>query len=185
MKETKPGYYSSMSEMVAELNAKIPTGLKAISLHSDGFDIRFDYDSFSNKSIVTMSQGVSIKMEGSDLAMRMGFKENEILHGSTPIVSPFVTNMKQYTALHVYTDIIHNQLVCDVRAPLLPVVPVKSRHDMCTYEQPQFLPLSRSNIPTIEINIMSDTGKLVLVFVFVFVLVLGTYYFTDASITSI
>ena len=49
--------------MVAELNAKIPTGPKTINLHSDGFDTRFDYDSFSDKSIVTMSHGVSIQMK--------------------------------------------------------------------------------------------------------------------------
>ena len=60
-----------MPEMVAELNAKIPTGPNTINLHSDGFNVHFDYDSFSNKSVVAMSHGVSIKTEGSDLAMPM------------------------------------------------------------------------------------------------------------------
>ena len=57
------------------------------------------------------------KMEGFNLAMRLGFKENEILRGSTPIISPFMTNMEQNTALRVYADIIQNQLVGHVRAP--------------------------------------------------------------------
>ena len=94
----------------------------------------------------------------------MGFKENGILRGSTPIVSPFMTNLKRYTALYVYTDITQNQLVGDLRAPLLRVVPVKSRYGdttCVTYEQPQFLPLSRSNIQTIDVNIRSNTGELV------------------------
>ena len=72
--------------------------------------------------------------------------------------------MKRYTTLYVYTDIIQNQLVGDVRVRLLRVVPVKSRYEdttCVTYEQFQFLPLSRSNIQTIEINIRSDTGQLV------------------------
>ena len=153
-----------MSGMVAELNAKTPTKPNIINLHSDGFDIRFDYDSFSSKSIVTMSYGVSIKMEGSDLAIRLEFKENEILRGPTPIESLFMANMERYTALHVYTDIIQNLLVGDVRAPLLRVVLVKSRYvdtTCVTYEQPQFLPLSRSIIQTKEINIKSDTDELV------------------------
>ena len=55
--------------MVAELNAKIPAEPKTIDLHLDGLDIRFDYDSFFKKSIVTMPHGVSIKLEGSDLVM--------------------------------------------------------------------------------------------------------------------
>ena len=65
--------------MVAEVNTKITAEPKTINLHLDGFDIHFDYDSFSNKSFVTASHEVSIKMEGSDLTMRLGFKENEIL----------------------------------------------------------------------------------------------------------
>ena len=65
--------------MVAELNEKILAELKNINLHLDGFNIPFDYDFFSNKSIVTMSHGVLIKLEGLDLSMRLGFKDNEIL----------------------------------------------------------------------------------------------------------
>ena len=61
MKEVKHGYYLSMSEIVAEVNAKIIKVPKTINLHSDGFDICFDYDSFSNKSIVT--HGVSKWMD--------------------------------------------------------------------------------------------------------------------------
>ena len=57
------------------------------------------------------------KLEGFNLAMRLRFKENEILRGSIPIISPFMANMEQNTALHVYTDIIQNRLVGHVRAP--------------------------------------------------------------------
>ena len=73
MKEIKPDYLS-MPEMVAELNAKIPAEPKTINLHLDGFNI---------------SHGASIKMEGSDLAMWFGFKENEILCGLTPCISVY------------------------------------------------------------------------------------------------
>ena len=106
MKEIKLGYYSRMSEMVVELNIKIPTGPNAINLHSDDFNICFVYDFFSKKTIAVISYGVSIKREGSYLAIRMGLKKNEYLHRSTPIVTPFMTNMKQYTTLYVYKDII-------------------------------------------------------------------------------
>ena len=67
-----------------------------MNLLSNCFDIRFDDDSSSNKSIVTMSHGVSmkIKMERWDLAMRLGFKKDKVLHESAPIVSPFMANIK-------------------------------------------------------------------------------------------
>ena len=101
-----------------------------------------------------MCHGVLIENGGIGLGYAMEFKENEILRGSASIVSQFMTNMKRYTALCVYTGIIQNQLVGFVRAPLLRVVPVKLRYGdaiFVTYEQLQFLPLSRSNIQTIEI----------------------------------
>ena len=112
MKEIKAGNYSTMSEMVAEL--KIPTGLDNINCHLDGFDICIDYDSFSNKFIVTMSYEVSIKLDSiKGDSKRMKFC----------VESPFMTNMKWYTALYVYTDIIQNQLI---GALLLRIVSVKS-----------------------------------------------------------
>ena len=46
MKEIKPGRYSSILEMIAELNSKIPAESKTINLHSDDLDFRFDYDFF-------------------------------------------------------------------------------------------------------------------------------------------
>ena len=149
--------------MVAELKAKIPTEPKTICMRIV-FDIRFDYDSFSNISIVIMFHGVSIKMKRLDLFIWLGFKENEILRGPTHIVSPIMANMERYTALYVYTDIIQNQSAGDVGAPLLQVVPVKSRYGdtaCVTYEQPQFVTLSWSNIQTMKINIRSNTGKVV------------------------
>ena len=80
--------------------------------HLDDFNILFNYESSSNNSIVTMSHGASIKMEGSDLAMPLRLNVNEILCGTKPIVSLFMVNVERYTALCVYTGI-QNQLVGD------------------------------------------------------------------------
>ena len=82
-----------MSEIIAELNAKIPAEPKNINLHLNGFDIRFDYGFFSNKSVVIMFHGVSIKMEGLDWAMQLGFNEKETFRGPSPFVSLFMANM--------------------------------------------------------------------------------------------
>ena len=51
----------------------------------------------------------------------------------------------------------------DVRAPLIRVVLMKLKYGDATcvpYERPHFLPLGRSNIQTMEINIRSDTDDL-------------------------
>ena len=102
-----------------------------------------------------------------------------------------MVNMERYTALYVYTHIVQNQLVGDVRAPLLWVVPVESRYvgmTFVTYEQPWFLSLNRTNSETMEISIRDDIGKLVS-FESRKSIVTQVFrrkrYFTDASITSI
>ena len=59
MKEIISDYYSSMPDMVAEMNTKMPAEPKTINSHSNGFDIRFDYDSFSSNSIVTISWSIN------------------------------------------------------------------------------------------------------------------------------
>ena len=53
MREIKPDYYLSMSEMISELNAKIPAEPKNISLHLDGliFDIQQVYCGYVSWSI--------------------------------------------------------------------------------------------------------------------------------------
>ena len=56
--------------------------------------------------IVTISHGVSIKMDASDLVFRLGFKKNETLRVPTAIASPFMANMERYAFFYVYTDII-------------------------------------------------------------------------------
>ena len=164
MKEVKPGYYSSVSELIAELNSKLPSREIDKKIGSSLYKMRFDYDQYSNKTSVTIPEEVYLVMEGSGLAMRLRFKESEILRGPGIITSKYMCNMDRYSSLYVYTDIIQNQLVGDVRAPLLRVVPVTSKYGevtCVTYEQPHFLPLSRSNIQTIEIYIRSDTGELI------------------------
>ena len=40
-----------------------------MNLQSNCFDIRFDDDSSSNKSIVTMSHGVSIKIKNGEMGL--------------------------------------------------------------------------------------------------------------------
>ena len=73
-----------------------------------------------------------------------------------------MTNMKRHSVICLPRY--PSESVGDVRAPLLRVVPLKSRYGdttCVTYGQPHFLPLNRSKVQTIEINIRSNTGELV------------------------
>jgi len=65
--------------------------------------------------------------------------------------------------LYVYCDILEHVIVGDIMAPLLHIVEMKRRksygnmHE--TLRSPLYVPLQKKHFDTIEINIMTDTGK--------------------------
>ena len=76
-------------------------------------------------------------------------------------ISENVANLNLYHNCYVHTDIIRNQIVGDVKAPLLRVVPIKNEKFIYLhYDKPHFFPINRSNILTIEVNIRDSRGDL-------------------------
>jgi len=67
------------------------------------------------------------------------------------------------STLYVYCDILEHVIVGDIMAPLLRIVEMKRRksygnmHE--TLRSPLYVPLQKKHFDTIEINIMTDTGK--------------------------
>ena len=57
--KNKTVYFFSTTATAAELNVKTSAEPKTINLHSNGFSFRFHYDSFSNKSTVTLSHDIN------------------------------------------------------------------------------------------------------------------------------
>ena len=65
---------------------------------------------------------------------------------------------------HVYCDIIQSQYVGDALVPLLPIVPVEGKDGeriSKSFIRPQYVPVSRRQFETIEVNIKRDTGETV------------------------
>lgn len=72
-----------------------------------------------------------------------------------PAKSTNVSTLKKYNALYTYffADIIENQNVRDVKAPLLRVVTIQSAYrdvSIIHYDRPHFIPISRF-FDTVEI----------------------------------
>lgn len=65
--------------------------------------------------------------------------------------------------LYVYSDLVFPQLVGDTYAPLLRVVPVQEKEygDIVhqTFQTLQYIPVSKRNFDTIEIDIRNDSGE--------------------------
>ena len=88
-------------------------------------------------------------------------KENKelIVFYSENVVNSKLNNIN---SLYIYTDIVEYQIVGDVNAPLLQVVSTGNEANSLIekiYDSPHYIPVMRSNIETIEIDIRSDLGE--------------------------
>ena len=91
----------------------------------------------------------------------MGFEPGTTINNSL-LTSPYLSlTTGNVSSLYVYIDLIHSQYVSDVKVPLLRIVGVEGQHRNSvtkTFERPQYLPLCRQTLDTIEIDIKDDTG---------------------------
>jgi len=146
------GYYSSIEQLISILQRQES---------GNPNPIHYSYNPISRRSIIQTSNQTKLYFQNSDIARCLGFKSDHVT-GNT--VSEFTSTVKKYNSIYVYTDIIQNQNVGDYKVPLLRVVPVISLYgeNSCVrYDRPHFIPISRHNIQTIEVNLRDDTGELI------------------------
>ena len=66
--------------------------------------------------------------------------------------------------MYVYCDIVEPQIVGDCLTPLLRVVNVEGNHDdvlVKSFDFPHYVPVSKRELSTIEINIKDDANRFV------------------------
>jgi len=145
------GYYDSPIKVVLKLNA---------TMRITGVAFRYQ----SNK--IKLVNAGPYDVEFSDaLAHMLGFvpgrKYTPRRIGYTapepadlsPVIIP---------TLYVYCDVLKHIVVGDVTAPLLRIVNMEVTQSHAVHQimnPPLFVPLQKKNFDTIEINIMTDTGK--------------------------
>lgn len=138
-------------------------------IKSKGFPVEFSYSSQTYKLSVFIPNDFGIEfLNGAHKELGFAFRVAE----GSPIKQQFDAakqippHLNKLSALFVYTDIIEYQVVGDTFAPLLRTVSVPNNlrfGDYVThnYNQPHYVPIARSNIDNIEINIKTDTGEAV------------------------
>ena len=153
-----PGNYEKIEDLIDELNKWERDDPRATL---------FKVDNPGGKSKITIFSHCRLLMNGSDIALRLGF-DKDLRHFTRgnieSIKSPVVATTRSLDNVYVYTDIVENQHVGDFKVPLLRVVPVRSKFNEINwihYDKPHYMRLSRGNINSIEINIRDETGEYV------------------------
>ena len=157
------GHYSSVEDILSKLNRNNYTEKNSQSIH-------YHFNALSQRTIITIPKQSILNMNGSDIAHCLGFDGKAILNNVnndkeiSVVSSSIASTENMYKSMYVYTDIIENQYVGNVRVPLLRVVPITSKYgdvSCIKYDKPHFISLNRSNIQTIEINLKDDTGEFI------------------------
>ena len=146
------GYYSSIQEVI--------TRMKKVVDEKGATGFSFKLDKLTQKLTVQLEAKQRISFE-NHLGVMLGFGKNVVISKTT--IAPFVSDLNVgLQSLFVYLNIVESQVVGDVRAPLLRIVPAQGKNgEIIThnYDNPQFHPVVTKEFETIQLLITDDTGR--------------------------
>jgi hypothetical protein len=134
-----------------------------------GILLSFNYHRVSNK--VSMTLATSWTVEFTDgLHKELGFKTQKVQSSGPDKQKTFYGTEKVHeqlnpiNSIYVYTNIVNYQYVGDSYSPLLRVVAVDNRptfgeYISKTFTSRDYIPVSKQNIETIEVELKSDSGE--------------------------
>ena len=114
----------------------------------------YSYHPITQKVYTNSVENCRLGFNNSDVGYCLGYHPHEVLSAAKHDASQNIAKLDLYHTCHIYTDIVQNQLVGDIKAWLLRVLPVKEgKLTYVHYDRPHFLLINRSNISVIEVNI--------------------------------
>lgn len=146
------GHYSSIESILAKMKELIDNDKRFQD------DVKFSYDTLSRKVTVHLQNNAELFFD--DVGYVLGFLPNKVI--STTSTAKGEADLEHgLHNLYVYCDIIQPQYVGDALVPLLRIVPVEGKDGQRiskSFIRPQYIPVSRKQFESIEVNIKRDTG---------------------------
>ena len=150
-----PGHYSSIADVLTKMNEVVGA--------NDRFkdDVKLSLDTLNRKVTVHLQNKAEVYF--SDIGQMLGFSPNKVI-SKTSTAEREADLEHSFHDLYVYCDIIQSQYVGDALVPLLRIVPVEGKDGQRiskSFVRPQYVPVSRKQFESIEVNIKRDTGETV------------------------
>ena len=155
------GYYNSPDEFVTDLTEQAK---KAFD-NQVKFGAQFLYDGKTNKIVMQLQSRHNVDGVTLSPALKrfLGFYGDWTVAKEPYRIADRTFDLNAGLALmYVYCDIAAYTIVGDTKAPLLRVCHVTGKHGenvRVTYDHPHYVPLSRRDFDTIEININTELGQ--------------------------
>lgn len=129
--------------------------------------VTFTYDEILKRIIIKLDQSaVDSIVLSKHLEYIMGFEsktDNNIALYSKRIIAEHPVDLRGgFYSLYVYCDLVENQVIGNIRAQLLQIVPIEGKNgDMITktFYSPHYVPVLKKSFDSIEISIKDDTNK--------------------------
>jgi len=97
------------------------------------------------------------------LAYMLGFKDTLVKYSETKVMAEYPPDLRGgIDGLFIYLDIIENQIVGNVMAPLLQIVPVEGHYGSLiqkTFYSPHYLNVLSKKVSTLEVDIKNDLNR--------------------------
>ena len=148
----REGHYSSVQSIVNAMNTLIDN-----TRHKG--KVNFYYDTLTRKITLYLQDNRTLFF--SDIGPALGFPQEELISQTTTAPREVDLDLGFHN-LYVYCDIVQSQVVGDSHVPLLRIVPVEGGDGerlSKIFLNPQYLPVSRKQFESIEVNIKRDTGE--------------------------
>ena len=122
-------------------------------------DIKLSYDTLNRKITIHLQNNAEFSF--SDIGTMLGFTAEQPISKTT--TAEREADLEQgFHDLFIYCDMIQAQYVGDALVPLLRIVLVEGSDGQRiskSFLRPQYVPVSRKQFETIEVNIKRDTGE--------------------------
>lgn len=146
------GQYSDAESICIALNESFPGSLKN--------NAQFNVNPLTYKVEAHIKTDTEVDL-CAGLSQLLGFSKKNLTENTQASFLPDING--GLFALYVYTDIIENQRVGDVSAPLLRIVPTNPKKAgqviSHSYQMPHYMPVKTNYIDTMRIDIRSDFGE--------------------------
>nr|DAC81253.1 TPA_asm: penton [Astyanax tetra cavefish adintovirus] len=144
------GYYGNIEHVVYEMNRV----LKSLAI-----DLKIIYNALTNKIRMQTDKPYTLETTPGNLSRILGMDQNKPLTLDDP-EAPYPADIHGgFYTMYVYTDIIHYQRVGDSFVPLLRCVHIRGKNNeivTITYDKPHYVPVSKSLISDIVVEVKSD-----------------------------
>ena len=147
------GHCSSIEDMLQTMNELVNNE----ELFKD--DVKLSYNTLTRKVTVQLQNNTEIYL--GDVGYVLGFSP-EITFSNTTTAEREADLEHGFNDLFIYCDILQSQYVGDALVPLLRIVPEEGKDGQRiskSFVRPQYVPVSRKQFETIEVNIKRDTGE--------------------------